>query len=133
MNAKLEYFGQETLINRNQCADYYSEHLKGVKEFILPVVKNDRYSAWAQYSIVVSDKELRDNIVSFMKANGVNLAIFYPSPLHYQVCFKNKSRCMDLNVTEKTADTIFNLPCYGEITREEQDKIVKLLSNFVIR
>ena len=133
LNAKLEYFGQETLINRNQCADYYSEHLKDVKEFILPVVKNDRYSAWAQYSIVVSDKELRDNLVSFMKANGVNLAIFYPSPLHYQVCFKNKSRCMDLNVTEKTADTIFNLPCYGEITREEQDKIVKLLSKFFIR
>ena len=130
LNAKLEYFGDETLINRNKCADYYSNNLKNVQEFTLPVVKNNRYSAWAQYSIIVADKELRDNIVSYMKSNGVNLAIFYPSPLHYQVCFKNKSRCMSLNVTEKTADTIFNLPCYGEITRDEQDKIVRLLRNF---
>ena len=133
LNAKIEYFASETLPNRNRCADYYSEQLKDVQEFTLPIVKTDRYSAWAQYSIIVSNKELRDNIVSYMKKNDVNLAIFYPSPLHYQKCFKNISRCMDLTITEKTADTIFNLPCYGEITVEEQDRIINLLHNYFIR
>lgn len=127
---KLEYFNSETLVNRNKCANYYSDKLKSVSELSLPVIREHNYSAWAQYSLVVKDKELRDNVVSYMKENGVNLAIFYPSPLHYQNCFQGKSRTMNLDVTEKICDTIFNLPCYGEITREEQDKIVNLLISY---
>ena len=127
---KLEYFDSETLVNRNKCANYYSEKLKDVPELSLPVIREHNYSAWAQYSLLVKDKELRDNIVSYMKENGVNLAIFYPSPLHTQKCFQGKSRKMNLDVTEKVCDTIFNLPCYGEITTEEQDKIIKLLINY---
>ena len=127
---KLEYFDSETLVNRNKCADYYSEKLKDISELSLPVIREHNYSAWAQYSLLVKDKELRDNIVSYMKENGVNLAIFYPSPLHTQKCFQGKSRKMNLDITEKVCDTIFNLPCYGEITTEEQDKIIKLLINY---
>ena len=127
---KLEYFDSETLVNRNKCANYYSEKLKDVPELSLPVIREHNYSAWAQYSLLVKDKELRDNIVSYMKENGVNLAIFYPSPLHTQKCFQGKSRKMNLDITEKVCDTIFNLPCYGEITTEEQDKIIKLLINY---
>lgn len=127
---KLEYFNSETLVNRNKCANYYSEQLKGVSQLSLPVVREHNYSAWAQYSLLVKDKELRDNVVSYMKENGVNLAIFYPSPLHYQKCFQGISRCMNLDVTENICDTIFNLPCYGEITTEEQDTIIGLLIKY---
>ena len=127
---KFSYFDSETLVNRNKCANYYSEHLKDINGLRLPLVKEHNYSAWAQYSIIVDNKDTRDKIVSYMKENGVNLAIFYPSPLHTQVCFKGKSRIMNLDITEKIADTIFNLPCYGEITIEEQDKIINLLHIF---
>lgn len=127
---KLEYFDKNTLVNRNNCANYYSENLKSISDLSLPIIYEDNYSAWAQYSIIVKNKELRDRIVAYMKENGVNLAIFYPTPLHYQNCFQEKSRKMDLNVTETICDTIFNLPCYAEITKEEQDKIINLLKLF---
>ena len=146
LNAKFKYFENETLVNRNACADYYSKNLAKISQLKLPIIRqyhdsintnnsdsnnnNLSMSAWAQYSILVDNRELRDKLVSYMKENGVNLAIFYPSPLHYQKCFQNKSRVHDLSVTEKIADTVFNLPCYGEILREEQDYIIKLLETY---
>ena len=58
------------------------------------------------------------------------LAIFYPAPLHKQKCFENKSVSHDLSITEKVSDTVFNLPCYGEITLTEQDIIIDLLHKY---
>jgi len=130
LNAKFKYFENETIINRNKCANYYSDKLKDIDKFKLPIVKNDCMSVWAQYSILTENKEIRDNIVDYMKANGINLAIFYPVSLHRQKCFENKSIAHDLNISERVADTIFNLPCYAEITYEEQDIIIDLLHNY---
>jgi len=63
----------------------------------------------------------------------VNVAIFYPSPLHTQKCFENLGcKLGDLPVTETICDTIFNLPCYAEITQEEQDYIVNLVFKFYL-
>ena len=35
-----------------------------------------------------------------------------------------------LPVTERVCDTVFNLPCYGEVTKEEQDHILKVVKDF---
>jgi len=130
LNTKLSYFGKATLVNRNKCADYYSERLKDIEQITLPRVKEGRYSSWAQYSILSRNKEERDKIVTYMKSNGVNLAIFYPIPLHKQKCFENKSVAHGLSNTNMVCDTVFNLPCYGELTKEEQDKIIYLLKKY---
>ena len=34
-------------------------------------------------------------------------------------------------MTEDICDRIFNLPCYGEFTREEQDKVVNILNDSI--
>jgi UDP-2-acetamido-2-deoxy-ribo-hexuluronate aminotransferase len=130
LNTKLSYFEKETLINRNKCANYYSEHLKDIDQITLPIVKEGRYSAWAQYSILSKNKEERDKVVTYMKDNNVNLAIFYPVPLHKQKCFENKSITHDLTNTNLVCDKVFNLPCYGDITIEELDKIIHLLKTY---
>jgi len=126
---KFSYF-EETLNNRNKCAKYYTEKLNNIKQIKLPIVKENRYHAWAQYSILCENKQTRDKLVAYLKENNINVAIFYPVPLHYQNCFKNKSVVHNLSVTEETADRVFNLPCYGELTLEEQNKIINLVQKF---
>lgn len=127
---KFKYF-DKTLENRNKCAFYYTEKLNELNDKKLlktPIVKENNISAWAQYSILVPTKKIRDDIVEYLKKNKINVAIFYPTPLHIQKCFSylgcNKG---DLPVTENVCDTIFNLPCYAEITIEEQDYIIDLI------
>jgi UDP-2-acetamido-2-deoxy-ribo-hexuluronate aminotransferase len=127
--SKFNYI-DDTLKNRNKCAEYYNENLKEINKLKIPVVKENRYHVWAQYSLLCENKEVRDNLVNYMKENGVNVAVFYPVPLHYQNCFKNKSIVHDLSITENIADRVFNLPCYGELMLEEQEKIVNLVKKF---
>lgn len=133
LNIKFDYF-EDTLSKRNQCANYYSKNLKILenKELLkLPKVKDNCTSSWAQYSLLAKSKIERDNIVDFLKENKVNVAIFYPKPLHLQECFNYLDyKKNDLPVTENICDTIFNLPCYAELTNEEQDYIINILIKY---
>ena len=133
LNVKLPYF-EDTLTRRNSCANYYSDNLRSLEEkglLKLPKVKEGRYSAWAQYSILLKTKEERDNMVKHLKENKVNAAIFYPAPLHTQECFEYlKYENGSLPVTERVCNTIFNLPCYGEVTKVEQDYIIGVVKSF---
>ena len=129
IGTKLSWYS-ETMKARKACAEYYNEKIKETTLIQIPVIFKDRESVWAQYSILALDKKSRDFIVGHFKKNGVNAAIFYPAPLHLQECFEylNYKRG-DLPITEDICDRIFNLPCYGEFTREEQDKVIKILND----
>jgi len=133
LKVKLPYF-EETLVKRNACASYYNDSLKGLEDqglLRLPKVKDGRYSAWAQYALLLKSKEQRDNMVKHLKENKVNAAIFYPAPLHTQECFEYLNcKLGSLPVTERVCDTVFNLPCYAEVTKEEQDYIVEIVKKF---
>jgi len=138
VQTKLQWF-DETIKKRNNCANYYTQHLRSssssfltVHGFILPQIKEERLSVWAQYSILANNKQQRDDIVDYLKKHNINVAIFYPAPLHTQECF-NYLNCKegDLPVTENVCDRIFNLPCYDELTYEEQDVIINLIKNFI--
>jgi UDP-2-acetamido-2-deoxy-ribo-hexuluronate aminotransferase len=133
LNVKLAYF-EDTLEKRNAVANYYSDNLKELEDkklLKIPPVKKGRMSAWAQYALLVDSKEIRDKMVQHLKDNGVNAAIFYPAPLHTQKCFAYLNcELGSLPVTERVCDTVFNLPCYGEVTKEEQDHILKVVKDF---
>ena len=132
LNVKLEYF-TEKIKERNDVANYYTINLsKNVKKehLKLPIVKENCIHIWAQYSILAKNKKTRDSIVNYMKENKVNLAIFYPAPLHKQKCFDGISKCFNLDITESVCDRIFNLPCYAEIETNEQNYIIDLLIKY---
>jgi len=130
INVKFKYFNK-TIEERNDCANYYTDNLDFLvnKQFQLPDVNKECTSVWAQYSILANNKEQRDNIVNYLKENNVNVAIFYPAPLHLQECFKYLNyNVNDLPVTVDVCNRIFNLPCYAEFTNKEQDFIIDLLN-----
>ena len=113
---------------RNSCAKYYSDNLKDLRDIVTPKIREGCYSVWAQYSLLAPNKKSRDFIVDYFKKNGVNAAIFYPAPLHLQECFGYLGYSRgDLPITEEICDRVFNLPCYGEFSKEEQDTVMGVL------
>tara|TARA_R110001592_G_scaffold348530_1_gene642745 strand:+ start:23 stop:1153 length:1131 start_codon:yes stop_codon:yes gene_type:complete len=135
LNTKLKYF-EETIKNRNACANYYTQQLQYLEKigFELPKVNKNFTSVWAQYSILAPNIEIRDNIVNYLKEKNINVSIFYPSPLHLQECFNYLGyKIGDLPVTESVCDRIFNLPCYGELTNKEQVFIIDMLRQFNVK
>ena len=135
LNAKFKYFN-ETIEKRNRCANYYSVKLKPFedKQLIkLPKIGENKISGWAQYSILANDKKTRDDIVKHLQNNNVNVAIFYPVPLHTQKCFSYLNyRLGDLPNTESVCDTVFNIPCYAELSIDSQDYIIDKLYDYFI-
>ncbi len=134
LNVKIKYFDL-TIKKRNECARYYTENLQFLTKnnFKLPSVNKDCRSVWAQYSILANNNKNRENIVKYLKDNNVNVAIFYPKSLHLQECFKYlNNNQINLPVTIDVCDRVFNLPCYGEFTKKEQDYIINLLSKYII-
>ena len=133
LNVKLEYFN-ETIEERNKCANYYLDNLKFIekKNYRLPKVYPEKKSVWAQFSILAPTQIERDNIVKHLKDNNINVAIFYPTPLHNQECFLNLENYIkpELPITEEVCNTIVNLPCYGEIDTKELEYIVKIIKDF---
>jgi len=133
LNVKIDYFN-DTIIKRNKVANLYIEKLNFLEEknlIILPKIKNNCLSVWAQFSILANDKLTRDNIVKHLINNNINAAIFYPAPLHTQNCFKYLNyKLGDLPITENVCDRIFNLPCYAELSIENQNYIINILINY---
>lgn len=134
---KMKHFDQY-LITRNRCADYYSEKLahlnqvNQINQLTLPMYNRQEYNhSWAQYSILAENLLVRNSIVEHLKNNKINVSIFYPIGLHRQECFEylnvDESK---LEVTNNVCDRVFNLPCYAEITIEEQDYIINIVCDF---
>lgn len=126
---KLDWF-DKTLTNRNKCAQYYLDNIKNDK-IKLPFHYNN-VNAWAQFTLLCETYTMREKLFLYLKNNNVNVSIFYPIPLHYQKCFEYLGyKKGDLSFTENLCQRIINIPCYGELTIEEQTYITKNINNFV--
>lgn len=110
----------------NKVAGWYTERLKD--HFVTPVVLNDFYSSWAQYSILLGDKETRDAMQKKLKEKGIPSMIYYPRGLHQQEAY----RWMNLpdewypNTMEATR-RILALPMHPYMTEEMVDQVVSAM------
>ena len=107
----------------NKVAVWYTERLKD--RFVTPVVLDGFYSSWAQYSILLKDKETRDAMQKKLKEKGIPSMIYYPRGLHQQEAY----RWMNLpdewypNTMEATR-RILALPMHPYMTEEMVDQVV---------
>ena len=123
LNVKLKYFAEE-VEKREKIGASYLELLKD-KGYSLPVVKNDRTSVFAQFTL---RSEKREEIVEKLHSNGVPTAIHYPQPLHLQQCYEGLGyKNGDFPISEKAAKEVFSLPMSPFITFEQQKLVSSIL------
>ena len=115
LNVKLKYFADEVR-KREEIGASYLELLKD-KKVSLPVVKKDRTSVFAQFTI---RSEQREELTALINANGIPAAIHYPQPLHLQKCYENLGyKLGDFPIAEKAAHEVFSLPISPFLKRED--------------
>lgn len=80
------------------------------------------------YHLYVVRHPERDRIMQTLKAQGINLAIHYPHPIHTMPAYRSLGyREGDLPVTEAAAREIFSLPLYPGFTQEAQQRVCAAL------
>ena len=125
LNVKLKYYAKDLAL-RQKAAEKYSDQFKTQhSKFIIPVLENDRTSAWAQYSIRVDN---RDEVQARLKEQGIPTAVHYPIPLHLQKCFSYlEYQKDDFPVSENVSQSILSLPMNPYLNDEEINYICSQL------
>ena len=127
---KLEVFGQE-LKNRRCAAQNYGRMLESFKGFIkTPAVFPGYKSAWAQYSLLAKDGEMRRKIQMGLNEKNIPTAVYYPTPLHLQTAFAELGyKKGDFPVSEDYASRIFSIPMHPYLSEEKQAEICQCIKS----
>jgi UDP-2-acetamido-2-deoxy-ribo-hexuluronate aminotransferase len=117
--AKLPYFKKE-LKERQKVADHYTSGLSKILQ--TPIIKLNRSSAWAQYTLRVKN---RDTLQIKLKENGIPTSVFYPIPLHLQECFQYlRHQQGDFPISEKASNEVMSIPMNPFLTNEQIDYVI---------
>jgi dTDP-4-amino-4,6-dideoxygalactose transaminase len=126
LSVKLEYLNDWSE-SRRWVASYYSEHLKELP-IRLPKIESYNTHIFHQYVIATSQ---RDELIQYLKQQGIETAIYYPVSLHLQKCFEYLGyKEGDLPESEKASRETLALPIFPEITLKEQDYVIGHIKNF---
>jgi dTDP-4-amino-4,6-dideoxygalactose transaminase len=80
------------------------------------------------YHLYVLRTEERRALMERLKAGGVANAIYYPVPLHLQKAFRTLGyKVGDFPVAEKACEQALAIPCYPELSFEQQQEIAAII------
>lgn len=123
---KLRAFQEYEVTDINRVADRYTQELKDYVD--TPLVPEGYRSSWAQYTILLENREQRDRVSREMKAKGIPTMVYYPRGLHQQEAFRNmKLSDSDYPNTLEATQRVLSLPMHPYLTIEDQDLVIREL------
>lgn len=123
---KLKVFEQE-LKDRYSIASRYDNELSSY--FNKQKVLDNCQSAYALYTINCEDRE---ELMSYLKENGIPCGAYYPRPVHTQTAYA-KWNNRSLPVCEKLAKTVLSIPMHPYLDKEAMDYIIATMNNFAAK
>jgi perosamine synthetase len=126
--------GQITKLNRliekkREIADYYNKRLKNTPGIILPVEERWAKSVFWLYSLLLKPetKKNRDDLIALLsQAEVESRPVFYPMPS--MPPYQNQG---NYPVSDRISKGGISLPSGFNLTRSQQDHIVKLIQEFL--
>ena len=116
-------------LKRKKAALYYNSRLKNNKSIITPKILKDEDHACHLYVLRFKrqGKFSRDDLFTKLLKNGIRSSVHY-KPLHTFTAYKKNAKIFDdLINTKKIYKEIISLPLYPQITRKQQDLVLKHL------
>lgn len=84
------------------------------------------------FYIIVKSESIRAQLLSYLKQNNI-LAVFHYVPLHTSpVGQRYGCKSGDLPITEDLSERLIRLPCYYELTRDDQDVVIAKINDFFL-
>ncbi len=113
---------------RGEKASYYTEGLKNLESVELPTIRNNSKHSFHLYVIKVDN---RDQLQAYLKENGIETGIHYPSSLPLLKAYSDRGyKHSDFPDAYGNSQRILSLPIYPEITKEQQDYVISKLQEF---
>lgn len=88
-------------------------------------------SALHVYNQFVIRARERDKLRAYLTERGIGSEIYYPLPLHLQICFKDLGHhAGDFPESERAADEALAIPVYPELGAASQGRVVETIASF---
>jgi dTDP-4-amino-4,6-dideoxygalactose transaminase len=88
-------------------------------------------SALHAYNQFVIRARERDKLRTYFTERGIGSEIYYPLPLHLQVCFKSLGyHAGDFPESERAAEEALAIPVYPELGAASQGRVVETIASF---
>jgi len=123
--AKLDRFDWEVL-QRIALGARYAERIRasGARAELV-TVRPDRTSVWAQYTVLVDD---RDGVQERLRQQGIPTAVHYPRPLHQQPAYEKLCDAKSFPVSERLASRVISLPMSADLSDADMNQVVQALA-----
>lgn len=118
---KFKAFKAYELENMQNAAAIYSSELNQIVK--TPIIPEECYSSWAQYTICTNSNEERDALKVELKRNGIPTNIYYVLPLHKQKALEDICVKYNVNNTTDICKRVLSLP-FGPYISEKEIKYV---------
>jgi UDP-2-acetamido-2-deoxy-ribo-hexuluronate aminotransferase len=127
--AKLERFEWE-IAQREKVAARYGEFLAPLADRIdLPVVRADRTSVFAQYTVRFPE---RPRVQAALQEAGIPTAIHYPVPMHRQPAYATMGKWPPLTVSEQLAERVLSLPMHADMDTKSQELVATVIAQCML-
>ena len=129
LEVKLKAFREYELNDVNKAAQMYNEALKDTN-LVLPLVKDNFVSSWAQYTVQLPENVDRNALQAKLKEQGIPTMVYYMKPMHVQGAFAGTdSVYADCPATDKLCKTVLSLPMHSYLTQEDVNKVADALKS----
>ena len=129
LEVKLKAFREYELDDVNKAAQMYNEALKDTS-LVLPLVKDNFVSSWAQYTVQLPESVDRDALQAKLKEQGIPTMVYYMKPMHVQGAFAGTDSVdADCPATDKLCKTVLSLPMHPYLTQEDVNKVADALKS----
>jgi dTDP-4-amino-4,6-dideoxygalactose transaminase len=126
LRVKLRYLDQWQE-QRRAAACRYDELLDGLP-VTLPYARPDVRHVYHQYTIRAPQ---RDELVAYLKEQGIGSMIYYPLPLHRQALYEGLGYGEgSLPISEAAGREVLSLPMFPELTEAQQQKVAAAIGEF---
>jgi dTDP-4-amino-4,6-dideoxygalactose transaminase len=125
----LDEWARARRLNAERYSNYFAESgLENDVYLRLPRESDGRSHVYNQFVIRV---DRRDELKAFLAQRGVGTEIYYPLPLHLQVCFAELGfREGDFPESERASREASALPIYPELGEDHQQYVVDTIAEF---
>lgn len=127
LQVKLRAFQEQEWTRVNAVAASYTAQLQAYVR--TPFVPEGYSSSWAQYTIQLPDRAVRDALQRRLKEAGIPSMVYYPKPMHAQSVFSRPQGAvaMDCPCASVLPGRVLSLPMHPYLTEEEVMRVCEII------